>query len=116
MNTSAGGASFYVQGGVFGALKRVILKGAGDDEESWAKNLTPALFWANKQFIMGNGSAGIVSRIKSIKNRNEKEEEEEEFVTEEELISKYPLKIVDIGNTKLAIGCYLEGMIMSEVK
>lgn len=58
---------------------------------------------------MGSGPAGIVSRIKSIKNRNVVEEAEDDFVTEEELISKYPIKIVDIGDTKLAIGCYLEG-------
>jgi hypothetical protein len=54
---------------------------------------------------MGSGPAGIVSRIKSMRNRKE----EEEFVTEEELLATYPLKLVDIGSTNLAIGCYLEG-------
>ena len=50
-----------------GGVPYAYIPGAGDDEESWAKGLTPAVFWAHKETVLGpNGSggcAGIVDRI-----------------------------------------------------
>lgn len=33
--------------------------GAGDDEESWARGLTPALLWGHRQALLAAGPAGI---------------------------------------------------------
>jgi len=37
----------------------VYVPGAGDDEESWAGGLTPALFWANCGLLLGSGPMGV---------------------------------------------------------
>lgn len=42
------------------------IQGAGDDEESWAHGLTPALFWQQKDFIMKSGPEGLHNRTAQV--------------------------------------------------
>lgn len=35
------------------------MPGAGDDEESWARGLTPQMMWANREAVVQAGPAGI---------------------------------------------------------
>lgn len=35
--------------------------GAGDDEETWAAALTPALLWRHRERLLGAGPAGIAA-------------------------------------------------------
>ena len=50
-----------------GGVPYAYIPGAGDDEESWARGLTPAVFWAHKETVLGphgsGGCAAIVDRI-----------------------------------------------------
>ena len=50
-----------------GGVPYAYIPGAGDDEESWARGLTPAVFWAHRETVLGphgsGGCAGIVDRI-----------------------------------------------------
>jgi tRNA A64-2'-O-ribosylphosphate transferase len=50
-----------------GGVPYAYIPGAGDDEESWARGLTPALFWAHRETVLGphgsGGCAAIVDRI-----------------------------------------------------
>ena len=40
--------------------------GAGDDEESWARGLTPDAFWRNRNFILNEGPSGCVHRVDDV--------------------------------------------------
>ncbi|KAL9049580.1 MAG: hypothetical protein Q9162_007149 [Coniocarpon cinnabarinum] len=45
------------------------IQGAGDDSETWAKGLTPELFWANSGFLLGEDECGLPNVISSIQTR-----------------------------------------------
>lgn len=43
------------------------VQGAGDDEETWARGLTPELFWANRVFLLSSrGAADCDARIAAV--------------------------------------------------
>lgn len=44
----------------------VYVPGAGDDEESWAGGLTPALFWDNCAALISCGPAGLAGAVKQL--------------------------------------------------
>ena len=44
--------------------------GAGDDEESWARGLTPDAFWRNRNFILNEGPSGCVHRVDDVVGRD----------------------------------------------
>lgn len=46
-----------------GEYSWTYIPGAADDEESWARGLTPALFWENVQDIIGGGPGECKKRV-----------------------------------------------------
>ncbi len=47
----------------------VYVPGAGDDEESWAAGLTPAVFWAHHQELLQAGPAGVYDAVRHVLER-----------------------------------------------
>ncbi|DBA66398.1 TPA: hypothetical protein ACH3X2_002378 [Trebouxia sp. C0005] len=50
-------------GGDIGTYSYSYVPGAGDDEESWARGLTPALFWQHHQELLQAGPHGIHTAV-----------------------------------------------------
>ncbi|KAG2445329.1 hypothetical protein HYH02_008795 [Chlamydomonas schloesseri] len=44
----------------------MYVPGAGDDEESWAAGLTPAVFWAHQAALLAAGPAGVHDAVQKI--------------------------------------------------
>ncbi len=48
-------------GGDIGTFSYSYVPGAGDDEESWARGLTPALFWQHHQVTTAHVSMNLAT-------------------------------------------------------
>jgi hypothetical protein len=62
--------------------------GAGDDEESWARGLTPDAFWRNRNFILNEGPSGCVHRVDDVVSRASVSLAKEKRVEDDALVAE----------------------------
>ncbi|KAL9084875.1 MAG: hypothetical protein Q9159_004996 [Coniocarpon cinnabarinum] len=73
------------------------IQGAGDDSETWAKGLTPELFWANSALLLGEEECDLPNVISSIKTNPSAGAHPRELVTQ---VSNKPCVFVgSLGST-----------------
>ncbi|MEW5306718.1 MAG: hypothetical protein WDW36_009162 [Sanguina aurantia] len=54
-------------------MSRVLPFRAGDDEESWAKGLTPQLWWKHHQALLMSGPAGVSDAVSHLLSQQQSE-------------------------------------------